>query len=514
MSNPADVSLFEQGVDAWNAVLEHRLYGGRSDSRDTRHAADLSGESLGHRAGRRWGDTDHTATFDTLISYPQAEFGWCDLRGTDFSAFALGYDFRAANFYQANLQNANLSGADLQNARFRFADLRGAALRGARLDRAELAYTDLIGADLAGTSPWRALLFRRELPDNNFAGPGNSTVGSVSDLIEVCSDLRQQNTARSLRFYFRGEARLWRLRPSVMRSLRLRNAEGHMLTELITSRPHDFSNVGHAIDQWVLAQHHGLQTRLLDVTRNPLVALFFACESLVSTQADGRLHIFAVPPSLVKPYNSDSVSIVANFAKLSFSEQSTLLGKRRESTWDYKGAMRKLYHFIGDEKPHFSERIDPRDLFRVFVVEPKHSFEKIGVQSGAFLVSAFHERFERETISRCYCGTPVYEHFTLTIPTSAKPKIIEELRLLNITRDTLFPSLAEAANAATVRQLTTRPSDDRKNRRRVSHPDWDYAKRPLPPDRTPRILELGRQRFVADAGADYAAAYGDPPPEP
>ena len=428
--------------------------------------------------------------------------GFCDLRGTDFNAFPIGYDFRAANFCSANLQDIKLPGADLQNARFRFADLRDAVLRGARLDGAELLHADLTGADLAGTSPWRAQLFEREIPDNDFTGPDNSTVGSVSDLIAVCSNLQHQDTGRSLRFYFRGEARLWRLRPSVMRSLRLRNAEGHMLTELVTSRPHDFSNVGLAIDQWVLAQHHGLQTRLLDLTRNPLVALFFACESLVSTQTDGRLHVLAVPLSLVKPYNSDSVSIVANFAKLPFSEQSTLLGKRRESTWDYRGAMRKLYHLIGEEKPHFSERIDPRDLFRVFVVEPKHSFEQISVQSGAFLVSAFHERFERETISRCYCSPPVYEHFTLTIPASAKHKIIEELRLLNITRDTLFPSLAEAANAATARQLTSRPATDRKNRRKVDRLAWDYPKRPLPPDRLPRILELGRQRLAPD-GRSY-----------
>ena len=268
-----------------------------------------------------------------------------------------------------------------------------------------------------------------------------------------------------------------------------------MLTELITRRPREFSHVRLAIDQWVLAQHHGLKTRLLDVAGNPLVALFFACAPTASREVDGRLHVFAVPSSLIKPYNSDSVSIVANFAKLSFSEQGTLLGRRPGFTGDYKKAMGRLYHLIGEEKPHFSPKIDPRDLFRVFVVEPKHSFEQVTAQSGAFLVSAFHERFERERISRWPCSTPVYEHCTLSVPASAKRKIIDELRLLNITRDTLFPSISEAAEAATARQLAAEIRERHKDRRLDAYPIRDYgeatsASRPTPSDTGTRSVSL------------------------
>lgn len=486
MSNPQDVSLFEQGVDVWNAALEDRLYGTGRRSREG-PPADLSHEQLGRRAVRRIG-LDDRPSLDSLVSYPRAEFAFCDLQGTDFRLPVLGYDFRAANFFFADLRGTNFHGADLQSARFRDAKLTDATLSGTRLDSAELDSAELTGTDLSYAAPWRASLFPHAPPKPPLV-PSEATITSVSDLIRLCGNLREQAVGSALRFYFRGEIQSWKLRPSVLRSLRLRRTEGAMLTELMTARPQDFTEHSLALEQWVLAQHHELRTRLLDVTRNPLAALFFACEpDLDSNKEDGRLHVFAVPPSLIKPYDSDSVSIIANFAKLSFAEQSTLLGKRREVTGNYQRAMAKLYHLIGQEKPHFRQAIDPRDLFRVFVVEPRRSFDRISAQAGAFLLSAFHERLEASIISRYPCRTPVYQHLAWTIPASAKTSIVKELSMLNVTRPALFPELTTAAGAITDHHRSASNSDPAS--RHVSHPTWAYRKRELPPDRTPRILDL------------------------
>ena len=198
-------------------------------------------------------------------------------------------------------------------------------------------------------------------------------------------------------------------------------------------------------------------TRFLDVTKNPMVALFHACEQNEDyDREDARLHVFAVPRTMVKSFNSDTASVVANFAKLSRDEQSLLLGKEmgyqdrgHRRTNYYAKAMDRLCQLIQEEKPYFQNRIDIRDLFRVVIVEPQERSERLRVQSGAFLVSGFHERFERHEIESMIPNVPVYAHYTLSIPHDCKPGIVEDLQLINVKRETLYPGLDESAKAIT-----------------------------------------------------------------
>lgn len=295
--------------------------------------------------------------------------------------------------------------------------------------------------------------------DRTAQGNSDEKIKNIEDLLKECRNLKKR-CADNVQLYFRGErCDSWELRPSVMRRSSLQKNESEMLNELMSRQPEAFSGLTSAFSQWVLAQHYGLKTRLLDITRNPLVALFYACEE--DGDEDGRLHVFAVPSDLIKSFNSDTVSIIANFAKLRHAEQNLLLGKTPEDidageglgfANEHSDSMGRLYHFIRQEKPHFKEEINHGDLFRVFVVEPQQSFERIRAQSGAFLISGFHERFERNEILQLNADIPVYDHYTLTVSgESEKDYIMEDLRLLNITREALFPGLDEAAKAVAQR---------------------------------------------------------------
>ena len=59
----------------------------------------------------------------------------------------------------------------------------------------------------------------------------------------------------------------------------------------------------------VRMQHYDLPTRLLDITTNPLIALYFACADGVDY--DGEVIIFQLPLARVRYFDSDTVSCLS-----------------------------------------------------------------------------------------------------------------------------------------------------------------------------------------------------------
>ncbi len=150
---------------------------------------------------------------------------------------------------------------------------------------------------------------------------------------------------------------------------------------------------------------------------------------------------------MIKPFNSDTISILANFTRLSFREQCTMLG--RDKSGSFHSARDKLLNYIQEEKPHFQERFNYGDFLRPFIVEPERRIERVKAQSGAFIISALHSRYERDKILKLNPNIPCYGHARFIVPGEAKEQMRRELEMLNVTEETLMADLDSSAAAIT-----------------------------------------------------------------
>jgi hypothetical protein len=265
-------------------------------------------------------------------------------------------------------------------------------------------------------------------------------VENVEEFLAVLQGLSPKGNAEN--FYRGHDDANFELTPSLLRkwpngSWQFLPSEDRINKELLIAHYDEFQSDQYCFDRLVRMQHFGLPTRLLDISGNPLVALFFACYGRQEAIAHpGEVIIFKVPEAKIKYYDSDTVSCLANLSNLSYDQKNDIDLALSIEAFNQTAVAGKLLHHIRSEKGFFDPRIDPDHLGSIICVKAKQTNNRIKSQSGAFLLYG-HGAVLPES------GQDGLEISRVRV--TNKERILEQLNTLNINATTVYPSIDQTA---------------------------------------------------------------------
>lgn len=282
-------------------------------------------------------------------------------------------------------------------------------------------------------------------------------IDSVSSFIKAIKELRESADGTSTELYFRGqEVEFWDIEPSIFRNDML-SIEHKLMQIPLQKIPMEFKNFDSLFDVMTKYQHYGMCTRLLDLTTNPLVALYFACkihgqETYEWEDGEVKQEPYGVIYYTNNYYPSQSidkeVKIVTALASYDLSKENTIgtvLDKLRlENLIDDETKARWL------KKEYIGEFI--KIIQRNYMVIPTYTNERLQRQNGVFLLASMFSvnigaSVKDGVITKSKNNLrnefdPKYFY----IKGENKESILKELDLYNINEATLFPELEHQLN--------------------------------------------------------------------
>lgn len=214
--------------------------------------------------------------------------------------------------------------------------------------------------------------------------------------------------------YYRGQAcSYWELKPSVLRdSLRL---DEHSLLKKATLRLwNEIRPLGSYLEKMIFFQHYGLSTRLLDVTFNPLIALYMACYEKRS--GDGAVYC---------GYQTDNQNpkIAELTAKYVFENE----------------VQRIIFDFQSFTK---KEGVDVNMFLQPIFILPPINNPRMEAQNGAFIMAPLIEKIIDENTAHLNINDfnkyGIFDNRRAIIPEYAKESILQELFVLGIDGGSIY----------------------------------------------------------------------------
>ncbi|MDY6325992.1 MAG: FRG domain-containing protein [Bacteroidales bacterium] len=268
--------------------------------------------------------------------------------------------------------------------------------------------------------------------ENNITTSNITTIESYLDWVRSCRTIENEE---GLDFYqhflfFRGQAdKDWELTPSVFRNT---YNEFDLLKDAYRHAWKYLQDCSTDLEKMIVLQHYGLHTRLLDLTSNPLIALYFAC---VGEQGkDGKVFCFCASGN----ENIRIPEIIAKAVAKGINESNDLDSFLKK---EYKNFVIKDDENIVNQDDF--EKWENQFFKPQFFLSPYNN-NRITAQRGAFIIAPLnllndekYPIFNSEQIE----GMTGWHYNVAIIESTSKKAILEELALLGVDESTVFPDI-------------------------------------------------------------------------
>ncbi|MBH0076024.1 FRG domain-containing protein [Pseudoalteromonas sp. SWYJ118] len=228
--------------------------------------------------------------------------------------------------------------------------------------------------------------------------------GEKEELRELLEVMGKEETGK----LYRGQANsAWGLDSSMTRQPKYLAYEAEMYYEILSLKPDAFQNDSTIYERLITMQHFGMPTRLLDITRNPLVAIFFACNNFECKDNDGV--IFTFSPSNKADFLNFEDDRLANNLPALFNHNSN------ENTPNTDNFLSKIWFIKGIAKN-----------------------QRINNQSGDFIFVGKGKQVKEELHQ--------LPKMAIVIDFETKKILLEQLESLNIHGGAVYPDLTHMSN--------------------------------------------------------------------